>query len=137
MHKVNNDFFVVLITVADMARLTLKLSDIGPDWVYLSWDEGSDKCGDKPFFPVSNSTLHCNYTKDDDEGPLEEYFNTTDTNIFDLSTNVTYSCWVEVQSEASQSCRQHSPQVTFTPGTCIIVVLYSFNNNVVCVEVVV
>ena len=98
------------------------MSDIGATWVHLTWDEGGDdvKCNDKPFFPVSNSTLHCNYTRDDDEEPQElsiEYsYNITSANILDLTTNVTYSCWVEAQSEASPSCHQRSPQLTFTPG---------------------
>ena len=107
--------------IGDVAKLTLRLLDIGFDWVDLSWDGGSDKCIGEPFFLVSNSTIHCNYTRDDTKGAIsKEYFNTTVTHILILSTNVAYSCWVEAQSAVSPSCRQHSTQVTFTPGKCVI-----------------
>ena len=107
-------------------KLSLKVSDSGSTWVYLSWDEGINdvKCDDnKPFFPISNSTIHCNYTKDDDEpGEFSAEFSDQNTSarILDLGTNVTYTCWVEAESEASLSCRQHSSQVTFTPGIHVL-----------------
>ena len=109
--------------IGDFAELTLELTDIGSGWVHLSWDEGHEECGDEPFFPLASSTLHCNYTKDDGEpGEFSKEFSDQNTSarILDLGTNVTYTCWVEAESEASPSCRQHSPQVTFTPGIHVL-----------------
>ena len=92
---------------------SLKITDIGFSWVYLSWEE----------LLLSGGPLHQQYSVTCNEATSDITVTETSHNITDLTPSITYSCTVMAVSEA-KICSLRSPPVLLTPGKNCTAMIY-------------